>query len=143
MTSTPDREDPSTRSPYSRHGTPAPLAVAAGLTFVQGLLTVLFGLAEAVQMDSDRWVMGLTTSVFFVVFGGLLGLCAWGLHHIRPWARGPVLFTQLVWLGLAWNFRDGGTLPVAIGLAVAAAIVLTGLLHPHSVDAIERAASRR
>ncbi len=143
MSSTPDREDPTTRSPYSRHGTPAPLAVAAGLTFVQGLLTVLFGLAEAVQTEAGRVVMGLTTSVFFVVFGCLLGLCAWGLHRIRPWARGPVLFTQLVWLGLAWNFREGGTLPVAIALAVAAVVVLAGLLHPHSVDAIERAASRR
>ena len=40
--------DPTTRSPYSRHGTPAPLAVAAGLTFIQGLLTVLFGLTEVV-----------------------------------------------------------------------------------------------
>ena len=54
--------DPTTRSPYSRHGTPAPLAVAAGLTLVEGLLTVLFGVTEAVSLDSDRLVMGLTTA---------------------------------------------------------------------------------
>jgi len=135
--------DPTTRSPYSKHGTPAPLAAAAGLTFVQGLLTLLFGLAEAVQLDADRLAMGLSTTLFFLLFGAALVFCAWGLHAIRPWARGPVLFTQLVWLGLAWNFRDGETLPVAVTLAVAAVIVLAGLLHPRSLDAIERAAARR
>ena len=31
------------------------------------------------------------------------------------------------------------TLPIAIGLAVAAVIVLAGLLHPRSIDALERA----
>lgn len=150
MTPTPDgaspdepSPDPTVRSPYSRHGTPAPLAVAAGLTFVEGLLTVLFGLAEVVRLNSDRLVMGLTTAVFFVAFGVTLGACAWGLHAIRPWARGPVLLTQLIWLGLAWNFKAAETRPVAIALAVAALVVLAGLLHPRSVDVLERAADRR
>ena len=115
VSSTPDREDPTTRSPYSRHGTPAPLAVAAGLTFVQGLLTVLFGVAEAVQTDADRWVMGLTTSAFFVVFGCLLGLCAWGLHTVRPWARGPVLFTQLLQQPVTTNITINTTVAIPDG----------------------------
>ena len=132
--------DPTTRSPYSRYGAPAPLAVAAGMTFVEGLLTVLFGLTELVSLDSDRLVMGLTTSLFFLAYGVGLLICARGLHTVRTWARGPVLFSQLIWLGLAWNFRDGSTLVIAIALAVAAAIVLAGLLHPRSIDALERAA---
>ena len=37
------------------------------------------------------------------------------------------------------QIRDGATLPVAIALAVTAALVLAGLLHPRSVDALERA----
>ena len=61
--------DPTTRSPYSPHGTPAPLAVAAGLTFVEGLLTVIFGVGEAISIDSDRLVMGLTTAAFFLAYG--------------------------------------------------------------------------
>jgi hypothetical protein len=136
----PPEPDPATRSPYSRHGAPAPLAVAAGMTFVEALLTVLFGVTEVVSLDSDRLVMGLTTSLFFLAYGLVLFLCAWGLHTVRPWARGPVLLSQLIWLGLAWNFKDGSTLPIAIALAVSAAIVLTGLLHPRSIDALERAA---
>jgi len=131
--------DPTTRSPYSAHGTPAPLAAAAGLTFVQGLLTVAFGVTEAFSLDRDRLVMGVTTGVFFLAYGAGLAACAWGMNTVRPWSRGPVLLAQLVWLGLAWNFRTGETLPVAIALAVMAALVLAGLLHPRSIDALERA----
>lgn len=135
--------DPMARSPYFRHGTPAPLAVAAGLTGIQGLLTLVFGIVEGLSLDSGRLVMGLTTGVFFLAYGVGLVVCAWGLSTVSPWARGPVLLAQLIWLGLAWSFRSGSTLPVAIGLAVAAAIVLAGLLHPRSIDALERAADRR
>ena len=134
--------DPTTRSPYSRHGTPAPLAVAAGLTFVEGVLTFIFGLGEAVSIDSDRLVMGLTTAAFFMGYGVVLIVCAWGMNTVRPWSRGPVLLAQLIWLGLAWNFRSGETMLIAIGLVVVAAIVLAGLLHPRSIDALERAAQR-
>jgi hypothetical protein len=134
--------DPTTRSPYSPYGAPAPLAVAAGMTFVEGLLTVLFGISEIVSLDSDRLVMGLTTSVFFLAYGGVLLACARGLHTVRSWARGPVLISQLILLGLAWSFKGGSTLPVAIGLALAAAITLAGLLHPRSIDALEEAGQR-
>ena len=133
-------QDPTTRSPYSRHGAPAPLAVAAGMTLVEGLLIAFFGITELVDLDSDRLVMGLTTSVFFLAYGAVLLVCARGLHTVRSWARGPVLLSQLILLGLAWNFKDGHTLPIAIGLALAAAIVLAGLLHPRSIDALEHGA---
>jgi hypothetical protein len=124
-------------SPYSRHGAPAPLVAAAGLTLVEGLLTVMYGLSEAVHLSSSRLVMGLTTSVFFVAYGAAMMLCAWGLNRLRTWARGPVLLAQLIWLGLAWNFRHADTLPLAIGLAVPAVLVLVGMLVPASVDALE------
>ena len=134
--------DPTTRSPYSLNGTPAPLAAAAGLTFVEGLLTFLFGITELVRLDSDRLLMGLTTGLFFLAYGAVLMLCAWGMNTLRPWSRGPVLLAQLIWLGLAWGFRSGDTLPLAIGFAVVAVLVLAGLLHPRSIDALEQAANR-
>ncbi len=131
--------DPTTRSPYSRHGTPAPLAAAAGLVLIEGLVTFAFGIGEVANLDGGRLVMGVTTGIFFLAYGAGLVLCAWGMNTVRPWSRGPVLMAQLVWLGLAWNFRDGDTLPVAVVLAVIAALVLAGLLHPRSIDALERA----
>lgn len=127
-----------TGSPFSRHGAPPALVTAAGLTLVEGLLTVMYGISEAVHITSTRLVMGLTTAVFFVAYGAAMMLCAWGLNRLRTWARGPVLLAQLIWLGLAWNFREGETLPLAIGLAVPAVIVLVGMLIPSSVDALER-----
>lgn len=126
-----------TGSPYSRHGAPPPLVTAAGLVLVEGLLTVMFGISEAFDISSDRLVMGVTTSVFFVLYGAALIVCAWGLNRLRTWARGPVLMTQLIWLLLAWSFWDGDTRPVAIGLAIPAVIALVGMLLPSSVDALE------
>ena len=125
-------------SPYSRHGAPAPLVTAAGLTFVEGLVTAMYGIGEAVHITSERLVMGVTTSVFFLVYGAALIVCAWALNALRTWSRGPVLLTQLIWLGLAWNFRDGDTWPLAVCLAVPAIVVLVGMLVPSSVDALER-----
>jgi len=127
-----------TGSPYSRHGAPAPLVTAAGLTFVQGLLTVMYGIVLAVNITSRELVVGVTTSVFFLAYGAAMVLCAWGLNRLRTWSRGPVLVAQLIWLLLAWSFREGDTLPVAIGLAVPAVIALVGMLVPSSVDALER-----
>jgi hypothetical protein len=126
-----------TGSPYSRHGAPAPLVTAAGLTLVEGLVTVMYGIGEAVHITSQRLVMGVTTSVFFVVYGAAMVLCAWGLNRLLTWARGPVLLAQLILLGLAWNFRQGDTLPLAIAMAVPAVVVLVGMLVPSSVDALE------
>ncbi len=122
---------------YSPSGAPAPLVAAAGLTLVEGLLTVIYGLGEAVHITAARLVMGVSTSVFFLAYGAGLMLCAWGLTRLRTWARGPVLLAQLIWLGLAWNFREGETLPLAIALAVPAVIVLAGMLHPRTLDALE------
>ena len=127
-----------TGSPYSRHGAPAPLVTAAGLTLVQGLLTVMYGIVLAVNITSRELVVGVTTSVFFLAYGSAMMLCAWGLNRLRAWARGPVLVAQLIWLLLSWSFREGDTLPVAIGLAVPAVIALVGMLVPSSVDALEK-----
>jgi uncharacterized membrane protein (DUF2068 family) len=125
------------RTPFSAHGAPPPLVTAAGLTLVEGLLTVMYGVSEAVHITSQRVVMGLTTTAFFVAYGAAMMLCAWGLHRLHSWARGPVLLAQLIWLGLAWNFRHGDTWPLAVGLAVPAVIALVGMLVPSSVEALE------
>ena len=129
---------PTPASPYSRYGTPAPLAAAAALTAVQGLITTLLGVAEMFSVAGDRVVMGVTTALFFAAYGVGLLVCAWGMHRVLAWSRGPVLFAELIWLLIAWSFRGGDTLPVAIAVAVSAVLVLAGLLHPASVAALNR-----
>jgi multisubunit Na+/H+ antiporter MnhE subunit len=44
--------------------------------------------------------------------------------------------TQVLALGLAWNFLGGSTTWVSVVLGLVAAVVLGGLLHPASVDAL-------
>ncbi|MCW2833929.1 MAG: hypothetical protein JWN68_1882 [Nocardioides sp.] len=99
-------------------------------------MMVALALLELSSLSGSRVTMGLTTAVFFAVFGVLLIACAWLVTRGQTWARGPILMAQLIGLGLAWNLRGGQTTPVAIGLAVVAAIVIAGLLHPASVEAL-------
>jgi hypothetical protein len=103
---------------------------------VQGLLLVGYGVLEAANLHSDRAAMGVTTSLFFAILGGLLVACAWLVTHGRAWARSPIIVAQVMALGLAYNFLGGSTTWVAVGLTVAALVVLGGLLHPASIAAL-------
>jgi hypothetical protein len=114
---------------------PPPLTVAASLVAVQGFVLVALAVLELVNVSSERLSLGVAAAVFFVVYGGLLLLCAWALTQQQGWTRGPVLITQLIQLGLAWNLRD---LPlVAIALALTAAVVLAGMLHPATLRTLQ------
>lgn len=112
---------------------PPPLTVAASLAAVEALALVGYGVLELFSLSSQRLVMGLTTSLFLVGFGLFVGWAAWGLSRSASWARGPVVFTQLMQLGTAWSFRGGDTTVIAVALAVVAVIVLAGVLHPTSM----------
>ena len=97
---------------------------------------VLFGVLETANLSSDRVTMGVTTSLFFAAYGVALLFFAWQLTRGQSWARSPVVLAQLLQLGVAWSFRGGDTTWVAICLAVVAVIVLAGILHPQSVEAL-------
>jgi hypothetical protein len=47
------------------------------------------------------------------------------------------VLAQLIQLGIAWSFRGGDTTLVAVALAVVALVVVVGLLHPASIDALD------
>ncbi|WP_193607443.1 hypothetical protein [Nocardioides lijunqiniae] len=110
---------------------PPQLVVAASLAAVQGVLLVLLAVLEVAHVSAERLSLGVTTSVFFAVYGVALVGCAWALTRQQSWARGPVLLTQLIQLGLAWNLRDYPG--VAVPMAVVAAIVVAGIIHPASM----------
>src|SRR4051812_45688945 len=115
---------------------PPPLVVAAGLVIIEGVLLLGYGVLEAVHIDSARAAMGVTTAAFFVILAAALITCGWLVLHGRAGARSPIVVAQVMFLGLAWSFRGGSTTWVAIGLAVVAGVVLAGLFHPASVDAL-------
>jgi hypothetical protein len=115
---------------------PAPLVVAASLVAVEGLVLLLLAVLELASLSSQRLTMGVTTTGFFAVYGGALLLLAWSVHRGRSWARSPIVLSPLIPLGLAWSFRGGDTTLVAVALAVVAVIVVAGLLHPASIEAL-------
>jgi hypothetical protein len=121
---------------------PAPLVVAASLVGVEGLLLLAYGVLEAAHVHADRAAMGITTSLFFACLGLALVGCAWLVVRGRPWARGPVMLAQLMLLGLAWSFLGGATTWVSVVMALVAGVVLAGLLHPASIDALADPGSR-
>jgi hypothetical protein len=110
--------------------------VAASLVAVEGLLVVTYAVLEAASVHSDRVAMGVTTSLFFALLGGVLIACAWFVFRGRAWARSPIVVSQLLFLGLAWSFFGGSTTWVSVVLGVVALVVLFGLLHPASIQAL-------
>jgi len=125
-----------------RPAQPAPLVVAASLVGIEGLLLLGYAVLELASISADRVAVALTTAVFFAAYAALLLACARAVLRGRSWARSPIVLTQLIQLGLAWSFRDGSTLVVAIVLAVAALVVLAGMLNPASIDALSGADER-
>ena len=115
---------------------PAPLVVAASLVAVEGVVLVALAILELASLSSQRVTMGVTTAGFFAVYGAALLLFAWLVHRGQSWARSPIVLAQLIQLGLAWNFWGGGTTLVSVGLAVVAVVVVLGLLHPASLEAL-------
>jgi hypothetical protein len=116
--------------------------VAASLVAVEGLLLLAYGVLEAAHVHADRAAMGVTTSLFFALLGLVLVGCAWLVVRGRPWARGPVMVAQVMFLGLAWSFLGGATTWVSVGMVLVAGLVLAGLLHPASIDALADPGSR-
>lgn len=118
----------------TRSENPAPLVVAASLAAVEAFVLLALAAIEVGSFSSLRGTMGATTAVFFVGSGVALLWCAWSVTRGHAWARSPLLLAQLIQLGLAWSFRD--TLAVTLALAIVAIVVIAGLLHPASLEAL-------
>jgi hypothetical protein len=115
---------------------PPPLTVAASLVVVEALVFVGLAVTELASFQSDKAVMGATTAIFFLGYGAALAFCAWTVYQLKSWARAPIVVAQIIQLLVAWSFRGGSTTWVAVGLAVVAALVLAGIFHPQSIDAL-------
>ena len=111
--------------------------VAASLVAVEGGLLIMLGVLEMGNLSAERLTMGVTTAVFFAVYGAALVFFAWQVTRGQAWARGPIVLAQLIQLGVAWSFRGGTTTWVTICLAIVAAVVLAGILHPASLARLD------
>jgi hypothetical protein len=110
--------------------------VAASVAGIEGVLIAGYGLVLFSAVDKQRLAMGVTTPVFFLLYGVALAYFAWACHRLRSWARAPLVLAQLIQLGVAWSFRGGPSTTVSVLLTVAAVIVLVGVFHPASLAAL-------
>lgn len=127
-------DHPSDRSADPGADRPPQLTVAASLAAVQGLVLLVLAVLELASVSSERLGFGVSTAVFFAAYGLVLMGAALALWRRHGWARGPVLITQLIVLGLAWNLREH--VLAAIGLAVVGLVVVAAVVHPDTVAAL-------
>lgn len=129
MTATPDEAG-------TPAGPPPPLTVAASLAAVEGLLFLVLAVAELADFELSKAVMGVTTALFFLLYGVALVACAWAVWRLRSWGRSPIVVAQLLQLAVAWSFWGGETTWIAVSAGVVALVVLAGIFHPQSLQAL-------
>ncbi|MEV6416832.1 hypothetical protein [Kribbella sp. NPDC051718] len=117
---------------------PRPLKLAAAVVAAEGLVLAVLGIVEAITIDADRLVLGLTTAGFLLLYGAGLLFVARGLYRKSPWSRGPAVFAQLIQLFMAYSFWGGSTRFVSVILAVAAIAVLVAIFQKPSMEALNR-----
>lgn len=128
-------ENPASDEAREHHDPARPyLLTACALVTIEAV--ALFGIAitEIASTSSERIGLGVSTAVFFVLIGLGLGVAAYGLWRRIRWARGPVVFVQLIQLGLAWNVRDEQL--IAVVLLAVAVVVLAAVLAPAATAAL-------
>jgi len=118
------------------------MKVAAAVVCLEAVALVVGGVAEIFAIDSDRVALGVTNTVFFLLYGFLLLWCAWSLVGGRSWSRSPIVLTQLIQLGVAWSFAGGDTRWVAAILAGPAVGVLAVMLAPSTTEVLYGTRSR-
>ena len=128
-------------SDETRTATPA-MKAAAAVVGVEALTLVGLGIAEIFAIDSERIALGVTNTIFFVLYGALLLWCARSLVACHSWSRSPIVLTQLIQLGVAWSFAGGDTRWLAVLLAVLGIGVLAAMLAPSTTEVLYGRRSR-
>lgn len=95
----------------------------------EALIFAVLAILEIFSVSSERIGLGVSTTVFLVVIAAGLLWAASRVVQGDAWARSPLVFAQLIQLGLAWNFR-GDPVWLAPAIALPAVVVLACLLAP-------------
>ncbi len=127
----------STDPTSSARRVPIPLLVAVALAVVEALVLVGQGLSLIPVIEGDRLAMGVTSLLFFLVYGGGLAFCAWQLHRLRSWARAPVVLAQLIQIMVGASFWGGATTAIAVVVITVGLATLVAIFHPASLAALE------
>jgi hypothetical protein len=125
-----------TDPPIRQPDLPFALRIAAALVTLEAAALLALAAVELGSVDYDRLALGVTTTLFFVLYAVALGACAYGLWQGRRWSRGPVVLTELIALGIAWSFYGGSTLWVTVVLGSVSIATLVCVFLPASTAAL-------
>jgi hypothetical protein len=118
------------------------MKAATAVVGLEALALAAIGVAEIFAIDSNRVALGVTNTVFFLLYGALLLWCARALLRGQSWSRSPIVLTQLIQLGVAWSFAGGDTRWVSVLLAIPALGVLAAMLAPSTTEVLYGQRSR-
>lgn len=105
------------------------LFTAAVIVSIEAIVFAGLAVTELFNVSSDRIGMGVVVTLFLVAIAAGLLWAAWRLRQGEGSARSPLVFAQLIQLGLAWNFR-GDPAWLAPAIAVPAVVVIACLISP-------------
>lgn len=105
------------------------LLIAVSVVAVEALVYVVFGVI-AIASVADGKADSVGIGLFLVAYGLAQLFAGRKLLLWHAWARGPLVFTQLIQLGLAWGLRDSDRVWLAVLMAVSALAALGCLLAP-------------
>jgi hypothetical protein len=111
------------------------LLIVAVIVSLEGAVFGVLAVLELFSVSSDRVGLGVGATLFLLIVAAGLLWAAWRVVEGDAWARSPLVFAQLIQLGLAWNFR-GDPAWLAVALAVPAIVVLACLLSPPVTHAL-------
>lgn len=108
---------------------------------VEGLAVLGFGVWLGVELFTQtpsNEAVASGSAVYFVVFGLLVLLVAWGLWRRSGWSHGAAVFLQLLALPIAWYMLRGDVWWSALLLAFIAVATIVALLRPDTRAALGR-----
>lgn len=112
------------------------------MTFAQAAVLLVLIVEQCFAFSSERAGLAFSNIAVFGLWAALLIGCGLGLLRLNSVARAPLVAVQLLQLGVAWDFLRGQTVPIGIGIVVSVLVVVAGVLHPASIEAISRAERR-
>lgn len=118
---------------------PITLVLAAASEGLLALVLLVLGgyvLLNTLLGNATDITFALPLAVFALGGGVALGCVAWGLFHLRDWARTPVVLTQIFALVVAYYLWTSAQHQLSIVLGALAALTLALVLAPPTTAAL-------
>lgn len=128
--------NPERRAPAPR---PVPLSVAAGLTGLFSLVTIVLGIGSILQFHG-RFSAGV--GIMLLMYGALLGWIAYAAWRRKFYVRGALLASALLNLGVAVSSLSSNV-PLWSVITVLSAVIVGCAVLPSTTQALRRSRGDR